>query len=809
MTRATTTVAAFLLALAPPLAAAHAEPSGEVLAAEAALRSSGLPRAVPAGRQSAELVNDEIVVSQLDPRGLPIESQLISRISSPAGEERTIEDPSSTANVVYLNQRGRPEVTADGIEIDVGGPEPTTILTEALVDKPLAVAMHAEYRLNGEVVDPEVIVGGTGALEVRYTVTNTDVKQKKLTYTNALGQRTTEKQPVFAPFVGTLTASLPEAFEATDTSGAIVTTDREGNTILMWNLLLYPPMGSYQQTVKFSATIDNGSVPGVLLNVVPVDQSSDPSLEFTTDLFEKTLDGNEQLASGLEQLNNQTAQLAEGAGQLATGIGQLADGTNAIALGFNEKFVPGTQQLASGAGAISAGQQQLATGLAGAATGADQLATGTEGLATGLDSLADGIDQLASKYPELVGAAEQIRNGADALADAVGSPDDKPVPVPSTSIPAAPTPIPTPDGTPVFPSPSPTPTNPTLEQAVGASVVAAQALAQQTVTLNNNLYDIYDGLSTATTESGTVTAETAATATELATLYPTVCPPPASSLTAAQCDQLRAARDNSQSAADGSADLTKALTDLLTDLGTENLRAYLIAAESNQQLTALRQIQAGVALLSVALRSDSTTSPGLVEGLDQLVAGLKLTETALEQLDTGSAKAASGAGKLSEGTTELADGLGKAATGSAELAAGTAQFAEGASALAFGTAEVGSALTQLAGGADAAASGSAQFATGIDMLQRKGTAKIYEGVVKSSDQPALAVAYLNASADRATSALPYGLPDDATGSVAYVMTMEPVVPSGSSQWQLAAIALVLIAAGGGAVLKTLASHRGR
>ena len=93
------------------------------------------------------LVNDEIVVASLDPTGLPIESQIISRLASNGGEERTVLDPTSTANVQYLNQRGRPDVTSDGIEVEVGGPEPKVILTRAIVDKPMPLAMHAQYKL--------------------------------------------------------------------------------------------------------------------------------------------------------------------------------------------------------------------------------------------------------------------------------------------------------------------------------------------------------------------------------------------------------------------------------------------------------------------------------------------------------------------------------------------------------------------------------------------------------------------------------------------------------------------------------------
>lgn len=116
------------------------------------------------------------------------------------------------------------------------------------------------------------------------------------------------------------------------------------------------------------------------------------------------------------------------------------------------------------------------------------------------------------------------------------------------------------------------------------------------------------------------------------------------------------------------------------------------------------------------------------------------------------------------------------------------------------------ALAQLAGGADQAASGANQFATGVNLFQTKGTQKIYQSVAESSGPgdgdglPGSVVSH--------RTALPYGLPEGATGSVAYVMTMEAVNPSGSSiPWELGGVGLIL-SGGAGAVLKNLAAQRG-
>lgn len=794
---------------APGLAAAD---PAEQLAAEAALRTTSLPRELPMARQDDDIVNDEIVVSELDPRGLPVDSKLISRVSSRPGPERTIKDPTSVTNITYLNQRGRPTLDpdGDGIELTVGGPNGTLTLTESLVDKPLPVAMHAEYQLNGAVVDPEVVVGASGDLQITYTVTNTDVKEKTITYKNALGQEFSEKQPVFAPFVGTLTASVPDSVQITDSQDAIITTDKEGNTLLLWQLLLYPPMGEYEQKVSFKAQTESGSIPAVLLNVVPVDAAQDPSLKFTTDLFSQTVDGNEQFASGLEQLNNQTAQLAQGAAQLSSGIGQLADGAGAISSGFNGEFVPGTEVLAAGAGQLATGQSQLATGLTGAAEGAQQLATGSAQLTTGLTQLADGLDQLAGGTPQLITGAEKLRAGAIALSRAVGSPDDKPLPNPSPSIPTAPTPIPTPSGTPIFPTPSPTPSPtptklPTLIQAVEAATSGARSLAKQTVILNNNLVDVFDALGVAYGDAATLDSEAASAQASLDTLYDDLCVPP--TIPAPQCTQLEQALTETTSVATQSKALTASLLEILQDQGKESVRAYLIAEGANELADALALITKGLKAVSLGLSTGTNNPPGLVEGIEGLIAGLEQSDSAVQQLDSGAGSAVTGAEQLTGGTDQFASELGKAATGAGQLSQATAALAEGTNALAFGSAEVGTALETLALGADQAANGSAELATGADLLQRKGTAKVFNAVVKSSEQPALAEAYLKASSDRAGTALPYGLPEGASGSVAYVMTMAPVGPSGGGPWQFAAMGLVLLGAGGGAVAKNWAATR--
>lgn len=769
------------------------------------------------------LVNDEIVVAELDPTGLPIQSHIISRLSSNGGEQRTVLDPTSTANVEYLNRRGRPTVTTKGIEVEVGGPEPQVTLTKALVDKPMPLAMHAEYRLDGDVVDPMDVVGADGRVRIAYTVTNIDVEEQRIRYTDAAGKERSKKVPVFAPMVGTLTTAVPESWEIADPGSATVTTDDEGNNILTWSLVLYPPLGDYTQTVDFEATTTAGSVPRTVLTAAPAETSQDPSAAFSAELLEQSADGSAQLASGLDQLNNQTLSLAQGAAQLADGISQVSAGADQLNRGVASDLVPGTAAVAEGAVGLSAGADGLAKGTDGlatgadglasgaaaladgqtvlgdklgeAATGADQLSTATDGLADGLRQLATGAQALSTGLPQLSDGAQALLQGADKLADAVGSPADPPLPTPTPSLPLPPSPIPTPSGSPVFPTatatatPSPT-TTPTLEQGMRASIRGALLLRDQLVELNNNLFQISALLQQADSD---------------------LC----SGAAPAGCAQLQQAR---------------------AQLAVESVRAYGLAFGGNALYEALELIGTGVDQLSVALRSgsDQPGKQGLVEGLAQLADGLSQSADGAAQLSQGADQASDGAGQLATGNSQLAQGLGAAADGADQLAdggrklaggsrqladgttqladgagtlaSGAGQLADGADQLSFGTEQVSAALAQLASGAGAVSQGGAQLASGAAQLQSEGTQQVYDSVVDSSDEPAQATAYLKAADARVATALPYGAPEGAKGNAAYLMTMDPVTPGDTSPFQIAALLIVLAAAGAGAVLKQLQSR---
>ena len=82
---------------------------------------------------------------------------------------------------------------------------------------------------------------------------------------------------------------------------------------------------------------------------------------------------------------------------------------------LSQQFVPAAQQLATGAGQVSAGQQQVTTAASQLQAGAGQLAQGNGQLATGATQLNRGLGQLTAKNGQLTTGAGQLNQGAQQL----------------------------------------------------------------------------------------------------------------------------------------------------------------------------------------------------------------------------------------------------------------------------------------------------------------------------------------------------------------------------------------------------------
>ncbi len=756
------------------------------------------PGSALAASPEPPLVNEELVVAQVDASGLPQEATLYSRLVARDYPQGPVRDPSSTTEVEYVDRRGAPETDGEAVVVTVGGPGQTSVTTRAAFDKPLPVALHAEYRQGPEVLAPDSVDDARGEMRVVYTVTNTTAAKQTIRYKDAAGRWTVDKQPVFAPFVATAVATLPEGLTLLEAPRAVRSTTQNGRTQLLWNLVLYPPMGNYQQSVQMLVSGDPLAVPGLTMQVMPVTSDQSPTLGFSTDLLKASVDGNAELADGLVALDESAVALAQGAAALERGLQQLGKGTAILTRQVNGALVPGSRKLAQGADDLAKGQRDAAKGADDLAQGQADATKGAKSAYQGAKSLQDGAEQLSSGLLDLYDGLQKLlepsalpsaRDSADQLAqailrlrDVIGSPDD----------PAA-----------QFP---PTQASTVIEAIRSIQKVSGLSYAGANL-VNTNLKDIAAQLTTLAASAGQAAALAGSAQLQAGLVYQQACVD-AVILNPAQCTALQQAVADADQARQVSGDVASGVGRQAARTAAQALAVKALAASLQAITAALSAIDTAMSQISLALVSGNTDSPGVYEGLDALTDGLTATIDGLVELSNGAAESAGGAENLStgtqdlsaglddlaEGSSDLADGADKLADGSVDLAEGSEALAQGNQQQAQGTAAVGQALGQLNAGVDGAADGADQLATGANQLQEEGTSEVLAGVVKASKDPAFARAYLAASESRAADALPYGAPDGAAGRVSYVYTMPGSQTQDGTTGTLAGWGLLLVIA---------------
>ncbi|HYN55563.1 MAG TPA: hypothetical protein VES03_00045 [Motilibacterales bacterium] len=767
-------------------------------------------RAVPTATGPAETVNDEVVLAELDPTGLPERAVLISR-TTVQGPEREVIDPASGTNVRYLDRLGRPDVGPDGVILVVGGQRPSA-LTEARFDKPLPVAVHAEYAVAGTVVPAATVPGTAGEITVTYTLTNTTSQATELTYTDAAGEDQESTQPVFVPFQGTLTVTLPEGADLVEATDAMLATDEQGQTVARWNVSLFPPISTPIQTVALTMRSDRAGVPGASVVLTPAGTDQDPATGFSADLLTGANEGNGHLYEGLEALDAAAGQLAVGSDQLATGLAGLAGGASSAA-GASASLAAGVDGLAEGAGRAADASDSLASGVGRLADGADEVSAGSQELAGALGQAASGAQDLAEataalaratsgspadQMAPLISGGAQIEAGLLTAAARIGSPSD---PVLDLTKPLAP------DGDAVCPAAGTAPPDDdcvTIYQGVRALRDGLRAVDEVVGALEGRVAEARDAFAALIADLGSIKDDVTDAAQGAQDLYDSLCVavPPATDpiLDPASCVELQAVIDAAGSALGIAGGTLPDIADLVAAITALEKQAAALSSTLDNALASTERLLLGVEAIGLAVGTGTPTQPGLATAMAALNAGLRLLATQLTSsqaelnralvavadgsttLASGIDTATTGADALADGAGQLADGAGDAATGADALADGQEQLADGAQDAVTGADQLSTGLSGLAEGADAAAAAGQDLAGGATALEQDGTGPAAQGVLDASIDPALAQAWLEATAARAADALPYGPPVGAQGNVAYVFGLAEV-PAPRSFWE--------------------------
>ena len=633
------------------------------------------------------------------------------------------------------------------VEMDVDGTQRLRSVSDYQGDLPLDV--NVEYFLDGESVDPSDVVGESGELEVKYTVTNVTGQEQELVVPDGSGGTVTKTVEVPIPMVGTLTTVAPSTFTDVASTTANMAGDGKGGTKLSFTMTLFPPIGSDTAEFGYTAQISDGLVPRASVSALPVNPLESPTFKSAATSYQGGATTGAELAAGAGEIDGNLLKLRDGASDLLAGLIKLSDGSDQLTAGLSGEAAPGAQKLAAGAGKLDAG------------TG-DALA-GSRKLSSGLGQISDGLGQLADHKSGLPVAADgisQLQAGVDLLLAGLGSTGD-----PESLIGGL---AGLEDGLTQLKSGSDL-LVPGLQQLTGA-----QGLPRA----KGGVDQVKAGLDSSLAQGGSLDQMVGG----LNMLKSFCAQNP-------QCvglvDQLIAGAQQSRTdltrASAGLGEVSGGLSTAIGGLSTQ------IIPGAQQIQAGLGQAQAGAGRLgdgAVKLRGGVQQVAG---GLDQLSAGVTSAVQGVLKLDDGAATAYAGSG-------DLTDGLG-------QINGGTGELSDGASKLADGLGDAADGSGKLADGLATAKAGAPALPDGAQRLSDEGTTKLVEAGESTAMSYGEMYAVIEAGAQRADAEkMVYGAPEGALGLAAYSFEIQGEDGEQDRNLARGLGALTLLAAAGGTLL---------
>jgi putative membrane protein len=740
--------------------------AGAALSSLALFAVSSAPAAFAAD-EPVDVVNTETVQVYLDSHG-EIQSRRVYEQLTLTGEGAVdVANPIEESGLRNLDGFAGFEVN-DGVQTvstDVDGVERLRTVSDYNGDLPLEVSV--EYRLDGDLIDPDDLVGEDGALEVTYTVTNVTAQEQEISYADGKGGTVTETAEVPIPMVGSLSTVAPANFTDVVSKQANMAGDGEGGTKMSFTMTLFPPLGSDEVSFGYTANISDGVVPGASITALPINPLESPTFKSAGDSYKSGSETGVRLADGATEIDTNLLRLRDGAGELLAGLIKLSDGADQLNAGLAGEAAPGAERLASGAlqlddglgqiddgagkladgagrlrlgagqlddgaGKLSAGAGELNAGAKKLRAGAGQLATGTgaavtgsEKLEGGLKQISDGLGTLAdnkSGLPTAVAGVDALRTGVNQILAGFGST--------------------TQDGTLLFGLNS---LEAGLTQLEGGATQLVGGLGQLRgdgsvatpglVGAKGGVDQVKAGLDAALSQAPADMVNPNPDVASLAKLRAGIqslaancdvdepaCQPTIDALLAG----VDRSRTNLSTAAGGLGQVSGGLATAVGALNTQLIPgAQQIAGGLGTAKAGATRTKAG----AVALRDGATQVGG---GLDQLKVGLAKAVAGVLQLNTGAGAAYTGSGELADGLVKIDGGAGQLADGAGQLADGTGKLSTGAKQLAGGTQKLRSGSDELAAGAGKLAAGTGDAKDGSGQLA-DGAGQLADGLGEAAD----------------------------------------------------------------------------
>ncbi|MDL2217147.1 hypothetical protein LJC27_00635 [Christensenellaceae bacterium OttesenSCG-928-M15] len=241
------------------------------------------------------------------------------------------------------------------------------------------------YRLDGREIDPALLGGADGELEV-HIVTKRNTAYDEGYFDNYLLQVSV-----------TLDMEHAQNIQAPGGTKAYA-----GNNAM----LTYTVMPGKEADIRFSATVTDFYMEGISLSAVPLSMFFDDiDTESMTGEMDELVDAVGEMNDGVKELYDGTKDLKSGVSDLKKGTGDLTDGV------FELK--DGSFELMDGIGEFYDGIVEFSDGIYDMKEGAEELFDGSEEFESGLGEYLGGVGKL-------VPGSEKIRDALNLIAGAAG-----------------------------------------------------------------------------------------------------------------------------------------------------------------------------------------------------------------------------------------------------------------------------------------------------------------------------------------------------------------------------------------------------
>ena len=287
---------------------------------------------------------------------------------------------------------------------------------EENTDKQLPIETEITYKLNGQEISAEEVVGKSGKITINIKCIN---KMKQNVIVNGRNIN------MYVPFIVTLGTVINSEYNSNveiSKNGKVIENE---NDIIVAGLVL----PGLKESMNLKGELSSIDIPNSIeikldstnFELVNIMMFSTPNLitedidwSKVNDLFN---DMNE-LQNGINTIEEGSQKLSDGAKELNDGANTLNNGTNTLKDGA-KTLSDGINSLESGAKTLGNGMNSLSSGISQVNSGANALNSGVDSLKEGSKALEDGANQLNSSYTELDNGIQSIANGAPVLSDAI------------------------------------------------------------------------------------------------------------------------------------------------------------------------------------------------------------------------------------------------------------------------------------------------------------------------------------------------------------------------------------------------------